>query len=70
MRNFLKGIKQDWKKIVWPTKRELVRKSIAVIGIGAVTAVLIVGVDTVTQYGVGWLVKILSKFLRVHKMNQ
>lgn len=60
MRNFLKGIKQDWKKIVWPTKRELVRKSIAVIGIGAVTAVLIVGVDTVTQYGVGWLVKILS----------
>ena len=60
MRNFLKGIKQDWKKIVWPTKRELVRKSIAVIGISAVTAVLIVGVDTVTQYGVGWLVKILS----------
>lgn len=60
MRNFLKGIKQDWKKIVWPTKRELVRKSIAVIGICAVTAVLIVGVDTVTQYGVGWLVKILS----------
>ena len=60
MRNFLKGIKQDWKKIVWPTKRELVRNSIAVIGICAVTAVLIVGVDTVTQYGVGWLVKILS----------
>lgn len=56
MRNFLKGIKQDWKKIVWPTKRELVRKSIAVIGICAVTAVLIVGVDTVTQYGVGWLI--------------
>ena len=60
MRNFLKGIKQDWKKIVWPTKRELVRKSIAVFGICAVTAVLIVGVDTVTQYGVGWLAKILS----------
>ena len=60
MRNFLKGIKQDWKKSVWPTNRELVRKSIAVIGICAVTAVLIVGVDTVTQYGVGWLAKILS----------
>lgn len=55
MKEFFKGIKSDWKKIVWSDRKTLVKETVAVIGFCVVICILIMGVDTLTQYGVNFV---------------
>ena len=52
MKEFFKGIKSDWKK--------LVKETVAVIGFCVVICILIMGVDTLTQYGVNFVTGLIK----------
>lgn len=53
--SFFKGLKAEYKKIVWPEKNDVLKQSVAVVcisvGLGAIIAIL----DFVMQYGVDFL---------------
>ena len=55
MRNFFKGVKPDWNKIVWSDKKTIIRETAAVIVFSVVLCAFIVGVDTLTQYSVNFV---------------
>lgn len=61
VKNYFKGVKADWNKIIWSDKKTLVKETIAVIGFCAVLCVLIMGVDTATQYAVNFVTGLITK---------
>lgn len=60
MKEFFKEIKSDWKKIVWSDRKTLVKETVAVIGFYVVICILIMGVDTLTQYGVNFVTGLIK----------
>lgn len=60
MKEFFKGIKSDWKKIVWSDRKTLVKETVAVIGFCVVICILIMGIDTLTQYGVNFVTGLIK----------
>ncbi|WP_297811170.1 preprotein translocase subunit SecE [uncultured Finegoldia sp.] len=50
---FLKGVKTEWNKIVWPTSKETVEYSIVVVIISFIVALIVYGLDTVFQRIIG-----------------
>lgn len=60
MKEFFKGIKSDWKKIVWSDRKTLVKETVAVIGFCVVICILIMGVDTLTQCGVNFVTGLIK----------
>ena len=60
MKEFFNGIKSDWKKIVWSDRKTLVKETVAVIGFCVVICILIMGVDTLTQYGVNFVTGLIK----------
>ena len=53
--SFFRGVRQEWKKITWPSKNDVVKQTavvlVAIILIGA----LIFGVDALVKLGMEWL---------------
>jgi len=43
--NFLKGVKEEMGKVNWPTKREVFKNTLIVIGISVVLAAFLGGLD-------------------------
>ena len=50
-------LKAEFKKIIWPDKKTLVKQTTAVLAISVVLGVVISALDVVIQYGVDFLVK-------------
>lgn len=50
---FLKGVKTEWNKIVWPTPKETLEYSIVVVIISFIVALIVYGLDTVFQRLIG-----------------
>ena len=55
--SFFKGVKAEFKKIIWPNREELTKQTIAVIVISVLTGVIIAVLDMVLQYGLNAIVK-------------
>ncbi len=55
---FLKGVKSEFKKIVWPDRQATIKQSIAVVAISVVVGVLIALIDYVVKYGVNFITSI------------
>ncbi len=55
---FLKGVKAEFKKIVWPDRQATIKQSIAVVAISVVVGVLIALIDYVVKYGVNFITSI------------
>lgn len=53
--SFFKGVKAEFKKIVWPDKQSTIKQSIAVVIISVVVGVIIAVLDYVIKYGVNFL---------------
>ena len=49
-------IKAEFRKIIWPDQKSVVRQTIAVIAVSVVTGLIIALLDWVIQYGVNFLV--------------
>ena len=52
---FFKGIKAEYKKIVWPDRDSLLKQSVAVVCISVVLGAIIAILDFFMQYGVDFL---------------
>lgn len=49
-KGFVKGVKGELKKVVWPTKEQLVKSTTMVILLVVVFAVIILGFDMLLEY--------------------
>ncbi|MCI8463871.1 MAG: preprotein translocase subunit SecE [Lachnospiraceae bacterium] len=56
--SFFKGVKAEFKKIVWPDKQATLKQSIAVVAISVVVGVIIAILDFVIKNGVHFLTSI------------
>lgn len=56
--NFFKGIKSEFKKIIWPDRQATLKQSVAVVAISVVVGVIIAILDYVILHGVSFLTSI------------
>lgn len=55
-RSWLKGIKSEFKKIIWPDKETLAKQSVAVMGVTVILGVVIYILDYVIELGIKFLI--------------
>lgn len=55
---FFKGMKAEFKKIIWPDRQSTVKQSIAVVAISLVVGVIIAILDYIVLFGVNFLTSI------------
>lgn len=55
---FFKGVKAEFKKIVWPDRQATLRQSIAVVAISIVVGVIIAILDYIVKFGVNFITSI------------
>lgn len=51
--NFLKGVKAEMRKVIWPSKKDLINYTLVVIGISVAVAALVYLIDL----GIGAILK-------------
>lgn len=56
--SFAKGVKSEFKKIIWPDRKATVKQSIAVVAISVVVGVIIAVLDLIVKYGVSFITSI------------
>ena len=49
------GVKVEWRKIIWPTKEDLVKKTVTVSVVSIILGVIIAILDFLIQNGIDWL---------------
>ena len=55
-KSFFKGLKSEFKKVVWPDKRKLTRQTIAVLASAVAVGVIISIVDAIIQFGLNFII--------------
>jgi len=54
--SFLKGVRSEWKKLIWPTRKELFSYTAIVAVISIVLAIIVYGLDTIIHYLLGLII--------------
>lgn len=54
--SWFSGLTAEFKKIIWPEKKSLVKQTTAVVAVSVVLGLIIALLDFVIQYGVDFLV--------------
>ena len=55
--SWVKGLKAEFKKIIWPDKKTLAKQTVAVTVCSVILGAVIAVVDVVVKYGIDFLVK-------------
>lgn len=55
-RSWFKGLKSEFKKIVWPDKETLAKQSVAVIIVTIILGVIISILDFIIEFGIKFLI--------------
>ena len=56
-KSWFKGMKAEFKKVIWPDKVTLAKQTTAVVSVTVAVGVMIAIVDFLVQYGVDLLVR-------------
>ena len=56
-KSWFKGLKAEFKKIIWPDKMTLAKQTAAVVSVSVVLGVIIAVIDFLVQNGVDLLVR-------------
>ena len=56
-KSFFKGVKQEFKKIIWPDRTTLARQTTAVVSVSVFLGLIITVVDILVKYGIDLVVK-------------
>ena len=56
-KSWFKGLKAEFKKIIWPDKKTLVKETVAVIVCSVLLGGIIAIVDALIQYGIDFIVR-------------
>ena len=54
---FLKGVKKEFGRIIWPNKNTLAKQTTAVVSVSVILGILISIIDAVIKYGIDLLVR-------------
>ena len=55
--NWFKGLKAEFKKIIWPDRKSLTKETVAVVAASVLLGVIIAIVDFIARIGIEFLVK-------------
>ena len=50
-KSFFKGVKSEFKKIIWPTKENLTKETIQVVVVSVILGILIAIIDVGVKFG-------------------
>lgn len=56
-KSWFKGLQSEFKKVIWPDKKALVKQTTAVVTVSIFLGALISVVDVILKYGIDLLVK-------------
>ena len=56
VKSWFKGLKAEFKKIIWPDKKSLGKQTVAVVIITAVLSVIIALLDAVVKFGINVII--------------
>ncbi|WP_251388081.1 preprotein translocase subunit SecE [Mediterraneibacter agrestimuris] len=56
-KSWFKGLKAEFKKVVWPDKNTLAKQTTAVVSVSVLLGALIAIIDAAMKYGIDLLVK-------------
>ena len=56
-KSWFKGLKAEFKKIVWPDQKSLTKETAAVVIVSVVVGLIISVVDLIARFGIEFLVK-------------
>ncbi|MCR4589710.1 MAG: preprotein translocase subunit SecE [Lachnospiraceae bacterium] len=54
---FWKGLKSEFRKIIWPSKETLIKQSAAVVIVSVIVGAIIAVIDRGVLYGIDFLIK-------------
>ena len=57
-KSWFKGLKAEYKKIIWPDKKSLTKQTAAVVVTSIVLGIIIKVLDVIMTYGVDALIKL------------
>ena len=57
-KSFFKGVKSEFKRIIWPTKDTLVKETAAVVIVSVILGIIIAAVDVGVKYGFDKLIQL------------
>ena len=56
-KSWFKGLKAEFKKVIWPDKNTLAKQTTAVVSVSVLLGALIAVIDAILKYGIDLLVK-------------
>ena len=56
-KSWFKGLKAEFKKVIWPDKKTLAKQTVAVTVFSILLGLIIALVDALIQYGIDFIVK-------------
>ncbi len=56
IKTFFKGVKAEFQKIIWPSRDDLTKETIAAVSVSVVLCLIIAIIDALVRSGVGLLV--------------
>lgn len=63
-KGFLKDTKSELKKVVWPTKKQILNNTTWVVSLVVIVSVVVLLIDLVLKYGDTKLWDLISKWIR------
>lgn len=58
VKKFFTGVKVEFKKIIWPTRDDIIKQTTAVVAVSIVTCALIAVLDYAFEYGMNFITSI------------
>ncbi|MDD3252755.1 MAG: preprotein translocase subunit SecE [Lachnospiraceae bacterium] len=55
--SFFKGLKAEFKKIVWPDQETVTKQTIAVLAVSAALGIIIAILDFIIKWGLSFMIK-------------
>ncbi len=56
--SFFEGVRTEFKKIIWPTKKDVAKETTAVVLVSVFVGLIIALLDYLIQFGVDFLIKL------------
>ena len=56
-KNWFKGLKAEFSKIIWPDRQSLTKETVAVLADSELLGVIIAVVDLIVRFGIEFIVK-------------
>jgi preprotein translocase subunit SecE len=58
IKHFFTGVKAEFRKIIWPTKDDIIKQTTAVVVVSAICCALIAVLDYAFEYGMNFITSV------------